>query len=171
MDGSSLLNDSVMKRSLAKVSGKTADEAMPNITTPDFCIYFERRWAYADTILLHVKANGVNIQNNYDDDLVLYGVDDELVLLIPRRRTAVLPFSQKVTPVVWKETDSHLIRKQLGLGYAYYSVRSQPPNCRLDTLRTSFCVLSTLSKSVSLPASSLQRILLFFLSSSLSPFA
>ncbi|OQV25257.1 Vacuolar protein sorting-associated protein 13B [Hypsibius exemplaris] len=65
------------------------------ISTLDFLLEFERQTAFTDTLLVHVKPNGIRLVSDYACDLLLYGEEETLITVIPRKGASVLPISSK----------------------------------------------------------------------------
>ncbi|XP_055328305.1 intermembrane lipid transfer protein VPS13B-like [Paramacrobiotus metropolitanus] len=61
------------------------------IATSSFLVLLRRELPYANTLRFSIIPNGVCLRNEYDDDLVICGVDDEVLVSIPRKDAAVLP--------------------------------------------------------------------------------
>lgn len=62
-----------------------------SFSTDSFVLQLKRQFPYADTILLHIKPNGIKVKSEYDRELVLYGEDDECVATIPRNASTTIP--------------------------------------------------------------------------------
>ncbi|GAV04014.1 hypothetical protein RvY_14362-2 [Ramazzottius varieornatus] len=62
-----------------------------SFSTDSFVLQLKRQFPYADTILLHIRPNGIKVKSEYDRDLVLYGEDDECIATIPRNASTTIP--------------------------------------------------------------------------------